>query len=332
MSVATLTVLPRLTVPAVGCDRAGDQAEQGGLARAVDAEDAGALAGRDPPFDVAQHLGAVVAGRDVEQVDDVLAEPGDGERLQRHLVPDLRHVGDQRVGRVDAELGLRGAGGRAAAQPGELLAREVLPLRLGRGGHPVPLDALQDVGGVAALERLDDPVVHLPGGGAHLVEEPAVVGDDEQPAGVGRPAALEVLGQPGDRLDVQVVGGLVEQQHIPLAGEQRGERDAAALAAAEHGHRRVPGDVAEQAADHVAHPGIARPDVLRRVADDRALDRERVVERVGLVEHADPYPAADGDPPGVGLAAARRASRAGWSCRRRSGRPRRPGRRRSGRG
>jgi hypothetical protein len=127
------------------------------------------------------------------------------------------------------------------------------------------------------------------------------VGDDEQPAGVSRPAALEVLGEPGDRFDVEVVGGLVEQQHLPLAGQQPGERDAPPLAAAEHGHRRVPGDAGEQAADHVAHPGIARPDVLRRVPDDRPLDRERVVERVALVELADPDPAADGDPPGVGL-------------------------------
>ena len=32
-----------------------------------------------------------------------------------------------------------------------------------------------------------------------------------------------------------------------------------------------------------------------------SLDRERVVEGVGLAEHAHPHPAADGDPAGVGL-------------------------------
>jgi hypothetical protein len=143
--------------------------------------------------------------------------------------------------------------------------------------------------------------VHFPGRGADLVEEPAVVGDDEEPARAGGPAALQVPGEPGDAFDVQVVGGLVEQQHLPLPGQQPGERDAAALAAAEHGHRRVPGDVGEQAADHVPHPGVAGPDVLRGITDDRPLDRKRVVQRVGLVQHADPHPAPDGDPPRVGL-------------------------------
>ena len=41
------------------------------------------------------------------------------------------------------------------------------------------------------------------------------MGDDDQPAGVGRPAPLEMAREPGDRLDVQVVGRLVEQQDIP---------------------------------------------------------------------------------------------------------------------
>ena len=76
--------------------------------------------------------------------------------------------------------------GGTPPQPRQLLAGEVLSLRLDSRGLPVPLDTLQDVRGVPALERLDDPVVHLPGRGAHLVEEPAVVGDDEQAAGVAR--------------------------------------------------------------------------------------------------------------------------------------------------
>ena len=306
-----------------------DEAEQGGLARPVDAEDAGPLAGRDPPLDVAQHLVAVVVDRGVEQVNDVLAEPGDGEGLQRYLVPDLGHVGDERVGRVDVELGLGRAGRGAAAQPGEFLAREVLPFRLGGGGHPVALHPLQDVRGVAALERLHDPVVDLPGGGAHLVEEPAIVGDDDQPAGGGRPAPLEMAREPGDRLDVQVVGRLVEQQDVPLPGEQPGQLDPAPLAAAERADRRVPGDVGQQAADHVPRAGVACPHVLGRVADDRAFDRERVVEGVGLAEHAHRDPAADGDPPGVGLQPSRRAWRADWTCRPRSCPRSRPGRPRS---
>ena len=170
-------------------------------------------------------------------------------------VAGRRLVLDQLVGGIDAELRLRGAGRGTAAQPGQLLAHQVLALGLGDGGHPVALDALQDVRRVAALERFDDAVVHLPGGGADLVEEPPVVGDDDEAAGSGRPALLEVPGEPGDALDVEVVGGLVEEDDVLVADEERGERDAAALAAGEVADGRVPGDVASEAGDDVADCG-----------------------------------------------------------------------------
>ena len=74
--------------------------------------------------------------------------------------------------------------------------------------------------------------------------------------------------EPGDALDVEVVGRLVEEQDVPLPGEQPGERDPAPLPAAE-----VPtGDsqgTSVAAADHVTDPGVARPLVLVAVADDR---------------------------------------------------------------
>ena len=80
--------------------------------------------------------------------------------------------------------------------------------------------------------------------GADLVEEPPVVGHDHEPARVRRPAPLEVPGEPGDALDVEVVGGLVEEDDVVVADEQRGERDAAALAAGEVADDGLPRDVA----------------------------------------------------------------------------------------
>ncbi len=64
-----------------GLDRARDQPQERRLARAVHAQDAGALAGREAPLDVAQHgrIGGVVGHRDVEQIHDVLAEARDRE-------------------------------------------------------------------------------------------------------------------------------------------------------------------------------------------------------------------------------------------------------------
>ena len=59
-----------------------------------------------------------------------------------------------------------------------------------RRGLSIALDALQHVRRIAALERLDDAVVHLPCGGGDFVEEPAVVRHQQQPAAVARPALL----------------------------------------------------------------------------------------------------------------------------------------------
>ena len=70
--------------------------------------------------------------------------------------------------------------GGAAAQPGQLLADQVLPAHLGGGGLPLPLGLGEHERGVPALVGVDDAVVHLPGPLADRVEEPAVVGDHDQ--------------------------------------------------------------------------------------------------------------------------------------------------------
>ncbi|BDH56023.1 hypothetical protein MTP03_09620 [Tsukamurella sp. PLM1] len=192
----------------------------------------------------------------------------------------------------------------AAAQPGQLLAGEVLPLLLDGRRLPVALDALQDVRGVTALERLDDAVVHLPGRGADLVEDPPVVGHHQQPALVRGPAVLEMAGEPLDGLDVQVVGRLVEDQHVVLAREQLRQLHPAALPAGQLAESGVPRQVGEQAGEDVAYLRVARPDVLLGIADHRVAHGVLVVEQVGLGEHANPDAAPSGHAPGVGLAGA----------------------------
>ena len=73
----------------------------------------------------------------------------------------------------------------------------------------------------AAVE-LEDPA-------GDVVEEVAIVGDGDDGALVLGEVALE----PRDRLGVEVVGGLVEQQQVGRAEQQPAQRDAAALAAGE---------------------------------------------------------------------------------------------------
>ena len=232
------------------------------------------------------------------------------------------------VGRVDAELRLRRARGGTPAQPRQLLADQVLPLGLDDGGLPVPLHPLQDVRGVPALERLDDPVMDLPGRGAHLVEEPAVVGDDQQPPGVCGPAALQVRGEPGDR--PRRPGGWSAR---PARGRRRRRRAAGPGQRGGAARREsVPSRACQSRSPRARRSRRGRagppPTRVRAFADDGVTHGGLVVEGVGLVEHADPDAAAHGHPARIGLTAARRASSSRRTCRRRcdprcrSGRPR----------
>ena len=209
-----------------------EEAQQRGLADAVGPEQSHAVAGAEPPGLPVQHLGH--AGRrgerDVLEVVDLLAEPRGRELLQREPVARRRLVRDELVGRVDAELGLARARGRTAAQPGELLAQQVLAPLLARLRLARALGLREHVRRVAAVVALHARVDDLPRLGRDRVEEPAVVGDgDERAAAYG-----EVLGEPRDRLDVEVVGGLVEH-------EQVGVVDHAGAASA--ARRRSPPDI-----------------------------------------------------------------------------------------
>ena len=83
-----------------------------------------------------------------------------------------------------------------------------------------------------------------PDGVGDALEEVAVVGDDDEGAG---PAVEEVL-EHVEGLDVEVVGGLVEQQHVGLGEQQPQQLEPAPLAT---------GQVAEPGGELVA--GEAEP-------------------------------------------------------------------------
>ena len=286
-------------------ERALDDVQERRLARPVLAQDAEPVSRADVPRDVVDDRLVAEALGHVDEVDDLLAQTRDRRPLQLEGVAHRRFVGDERARRVDAELRLGRSGASAAREPRELLAHDVLALLLGRLGGLRAFDALEHVGRVPALELLHLPVVHLPHAEADLVEEPAVVRDDEERARLLRPAALEVVGQPRDGVDVEMVGGLVEHEHVAVPDEHAGEIHATPLPAGELADPAVPGDVRDEAADDAADPGVRRPRVLGHVADDRVGDGRLRIERVGLLERADGGPAAPHDAAVVGLDRAR---------------------------
>ena len=127
--------------------------------------------------------------------------------------------------------------------------------RLGIGAHPFQF-ALQGFAqafllalfGGEALFLLFQPggVIALPGNAmaaiqfqdpaGDVVEEVAIVRDRDDGARI----AFEETFQPRHRLGVQMVGGLIEQQHVGLRQQQAAQRDATAFAAGNLGHIRVP--------------------------------------------------------------------------------------------
>ena len=113
-----------------------------------------------------------------------------------------------------------------------LLAGDLLGLRVDVLDRPrVALDALAVVGAVVAAERRQPPVAQLPDAVDRRVEERPVVRRDEQRAG---PPA-EVLLEPFEGVEVEVVGRLVEQQQVRIGDDQPGQRRPRLLAA---GQRR----------------------------------------------------------------------------------------------
>ena len=91
--------------------------------------------------------------------------------------------------------------------------------------------------------------------GGDLVEHVAVVGDQHQAAAEGGEPLLEEL----DGVEVEVVGRLVEDQHLVLADQQPGQRNALGLAA-----RQLVGGRVEQRAPCPADRASPRPATRHR--------------------------------------------------------------------
>jgi hypothetical protein len=95
---------------------------------------------------------------------------------------------------------------------------------------------LLEPGAVVALPRNAVPAVELEDPARDVVEEVAIVRDRDNRAGEFLEEALE----PRDGLGVEVVGRLVEQQHVGIRQQQAAKRDTPALAARQRLHARVP--------------------------------------------------------------------------------------------
>ena len=228
-------------VPSSGCSDAFQELEQRRLAAAVRADQSDANAGRKNQVQIFEKPAAAKRLADALGFDQTLGLAfGRGEiDLGRAGAAARRRGGeffDQPPGRIDARARLAGAGLRSAAQPLDLAAhfgrQRILLLGL----------RLQKI--LALLQKLAVVAVHLERAlRIHAVdfhhlrgdalEKVAIVRDDQ-----GGARGFNGRLQPQDAFEIQVIGGLVEQQHVgrcnqrgrdgqpllPSAGERRGGR------------------------------------------------------------------------------------------------------------
>ena len=230
VDVGHLDGLAHLEVAGVGLLLAHYQAEEGGLAGAVGTDDTHDAVGREHKVEVFKQL--LVAERLCQAVglDDLVAEAravGD-EDFEALLLLFLVFV-EQLVVAVETGLTLCLTRLGCHAHPFELALEGLAALRglLLLLGHALGL--LVEPRAVVALPGYALAAVELEDPAGHVVEEVAVVGDGDDRAGI----LLQMLLQPVYRLGVEVVGGLVEQQHVGLLQQQAAQGHAAALATAE---------------------------------------------------------------------------------------------------
>jgi len=206
----------------------GDHPEQRGLAGAVGADHADDAARRQLEGEILdQHAVAEALGEPFE-VDDVLAEPlGHGNRDLRGLGLLLARLFQQILIALVARLGLGLARFRRGRDPlllaGErLLVRSILAALLLEA-----LLLLHQPGRIIALVGNALGAVEFENPAGDVVEEVAIVGDDQDRAGI----VAQMAFQPGHRFGVEMVGRFVQQQQFGLVEQQLAERDAAPLAA-----------------------------------------------------------------------------------------------------
>ncbi|MPM72936.1 hypothetical protein SDC9_119912 [bioreactor metagenome] len=230
--IAELEAMARHDFAGVGCLDAGQQPQQGCLACTVEPEDDHPRALVDRQVDAGEDLqGAVVLGEILGHQRCLAARRGAREG-------DLGHL-------VDSPLAL-GGGEQLLGAPGHVLRSR----RLGRLGAEL-LGLQPQLGGLAlgilafalatllvqlALLKISGPAhrILIEGGavgvqvedlGDGLVEQPDIVADHHHTAVVG----LDEVAQPDDRVGIQVVGRLVEQQRVGGAEQNARQFDAAAL-------------------------------------------------------------------------------------------------------
>src|SRR5437773_6808889 len=212
---------------------AGNEAEQRRLPGSVRTDDPDDATARQREGEVVEQQAIAIALAELVRVDDDVAEPRSGRDADLELaLAQLGLFRKEALVRLDACFALRLPRARRRPDPLELAREGSLSRRLLLLFVRQPLALLVQPRAVVALVRDTSALVELEDPAGGVVEEVAVVRHRDDAAVVAGERAL----QPRDRIGVEVVRRLVQQQQVRVRQKQPAERDATALAARERSH------------------------------------------------------------------------------------------------
>ena len=240
--IADLAAVPVLHHAGVRLLDVREQAQRGGFAGAVVAQDHHARALVDGQVDAGEHDVRPVRLGDVLGLDRrAAAGCGFREADVRHLLLLLRlaGLGEQAFGAAHHVLRGHGLGG--LGMQADALFHQAFGLLLGHLALTASTflvhHALVQIRLPAHRIHVDLPAlrVQMPDLVHHLVQQFGGVGDDQESALI----PLQVAAQPFDRVGVQVVGRLVQDHRVRIGEQDARQLHAAALAAGERAERLV---------------------------------------------------------------------------------------------
>ena len=207
---------------------ADDHAKERRLAGAVRPDHADDAAGRQAESEIVDQEVVAIALAQLFEVDNGLPQPlRDRNNDLRALRGLLRRLLHEIFIALIAGLRLRLPRARGRRDPFTLAREGALVRRLFTTLLLQPLLLLLEPGRIIALIGDAAAAVELENLPSDVVEEVAVMGNDQNRARVVAQVGLE----PADRLGIEMIGGLVEQQEVRLLEQQTAERHAPPLAA-----------------------------------------------------------------------------------------------------
>ena len=208
------------------------QPQQRGFSGAVVPHDADAVIPQQIVGKVPDDGSALVGLADIMQLNELFAKAA-GRCRQLHGIVRLRGLLIfQGLISLDTVLALGGPGPAAPHDPLPLRSQDGLPLPLAGLRHLRPLGLQLQIFGIVGLVMIQLAPAQLRDVVHHPLQKIAVMGHHHQSA---LETAEPVL-QPGSHLRVQMVGGLVQNQHICRVDQGRRQGHPLPLSAGEGAH------------------------------------------------------------------------------------------------